>query len=94
MGRSLRETQAAVSAREFTLWAAFYQTEPWGEERADLRAGIIAHTVYAMNRGKGSAAMSPAEFMPQFDRPAPNLAAVPAQLDAVFQGMLPRLGAG
>ena len=30
-----------MSAKEMNLWIADYQIEPWGEERADLRAGTI-----------------------------------------------------
>lgn len=30
-----------MSAKEYDLWIADYQIEPWGEDRADLRAGTI-----------------------------------------------------
>ena len=39
-----------LSYTEFQEWCLYYQIEPWGEDRADLRAGIVAstlHNVYA-----------------------------------------------
>ena len=30
-----------MSAKEYNLWLADYQIEPFGDERADLRAGTI-----------------------------------------------------
>jgi hypothetical protein len=30
---------------ELAEWAAYYQCEPFGEERADLRAGIVASVI-------------------------------------------------
>ena len=56
------------NARQFAEWRAYYQIEPWGEERADLRAGIIASTIANVNRGKGQKAFMPSDFMPDFDR--------------------------
>lgn len=34
-----------ISSRELTEWQAYYNLEPWGEERADLRSAIVASTV-------------------------------------------------
>ena len=47
-------------------WMAFYNIDPWGETRADLRAGIIASTTYNVQRGKGQARKA-SEFMPDFE---------------------------
>lgn len=44
----------------------FAQFEPWGESRADLRAGIIASTIANVNRRKGKKAYKPVDFMPKF----------------------------
>lgn len=71
---------------------AYFQIEPFGEDRADLRAGIIASTIYAMNKGKGGRAMSPADFMPKFDTKPTNSAELQAKLDALFVGMQTRMG--
>lgn len=58
----------AMSARELDEWAAYYSLEPWGEERADLRMGILAAVMANAWRGKNQQAYKPADFMPKFDR--------------------------
>lgn len=48
-------------------WLAYFQLEPWGEERADLRAGIVASTIANVNRpAKRKQAYAPKDFMPRF----------------------------
>ncbi len=42
---------------------AFYELEPFGDARADLRAGIIASTLANVNRGKETKAFTPQDFM-------------------------------
>lgn len=44
-------------------WVAYAELEPWGEERADVRAGIIAATVYSLLRPRGARAMTVRDFM-------------------------------
>lgn len=56
-----------LDSAELTEWMAYYTIEPFGEQRADLRAGIIASTLVNMNRAKSSKAVSPREFMPFID---------------------------
>lgn len=45
----------------------YYELEPWGEEKADLRAGIIASTVAntARDPKKQQRPFTPADFMPR-----------------------------
>jgi hypothetical protein len=31
-----------MTEREFQDWWDYYQSDPWGEDRADLRSGIVA----------------------------------------------------
>jgi inner membrane protein involved in colicin E2 resistance len=50
-----------------TEWEIYAAIEPWGEERADLRAGIIASVIANVNRGKGQKAFTPQMFMPYAD---------------------------
>lgn len=66
----MEELLHRISSRELTEWMAYYQLEPWGEERADLRAGIIAATVAnaARDPKKRRRPFRPEEFMPKFDR--------------------------
>lgn len=59
---------ARMSSRELSEWQAFYGLEPFGEERADLRAGIITATMANINRDpkKRRKPYSPQDFMPEF----------------------------
>lgn len=38
---------------DLALWQAYYELEPWGEERADYRAAMIAHTTWSMLYAQG-----------------------------------------
>lgn len=63
--------QQKISSREFTEWIAYYQLEPFGEERADLRMGIIASLIANSNRDpkKRKKPFEPKDFMPLFEAP-------------------------
>lgn len=52
---------------QFAEWMAYSALEPWGEERDDLRMGIVASTIANANRGKNTKAYSPQDFMPAFE---------------------------
>lgn len=43
---------------------AFYALEPFGPERQDLQAGIVASTIANVNRTRGQDPYSPLDFMP------------------------------
>jgi hypothetical protein len=60
---------ARLSAREFNEWAAFYEKDPWGDQRADVRAGIIASTLANIHRDKHAKAFLPQDFMWFAERP-------------------------
>jgi hypothetical protein len=55
-----------LSAREFAEWQAYFAIEPFGEDMADLRAGIVAATIANVNRDakKRSQPYEPLDFMP------------------------------
>jgi hypothetical protein len=38
-----------MSAKEYNLWRADYLIEPWGEERADIRVGLVTQSIRAAN---------------------------------------------
>lgn len=83
MGRTLKELRAVLSHAEFQDWCLYFQVEPWGESRADLRAGIIASTVanYAGRmRANGADPALPRDFMPFIDRQEPESPAIEQQL--------------
>ncbi len=61
---------AEMPAKTFLEWMLYYQVEPFGEGRADLRAGIVASTIAEVNRDrkKRQKAYTAADFMPQFEK--------------------------
>lgn len=58
-----------MSSTQLAEWMAFYRLEPWGDERADMRAGIVASTIANVNRDakKRPKPYTPGDFMPQYD---------------------------
>lgn len=66
---SKRAVQACTDADEFAEWLAFQSIDPASEERADLRAGIIASVIANLMPTKGNRVLSPLDFMPFVERP-------------------------
>lgn len=58
-----------LPATLFSEWQAYYQIEPWGEDQADLRAGIIASTIANAHRDvkRKPDQFTPQDFMPKFE---------------------------
>lgn len=54
-----------ITGEELAYWIAFYEVNPFGPERGDLQAGIIASTIANVNSKKTYKAN---DFMPDFDR--------------------------
>lgn len=61
---------AMMPYRTYQDWMTYSELEPFGEERADLRAGIVAATIAnCLARKKGRPAFRVTDFMPKFDQP-------------------------
>jgi hypothetical protein len=58
---------AEMTSPQFAEWMAYSRLEPWGEERDDLRMGIVASTVANVNRSKDRKPYKPTDFMPSFE---------------------------
>ena len=58
---------AEMTSAQLSEWMAYAQLEPWGEERADLRAGIIASTQANTMKGAKGKSFKPQDFMPQYE---------------------------
>ncbi len=87
---TLADLEHRMSAAELDEWALFARLEPFGDWRADLRAGIVASTIYNMNRGRDAPAKSPDDFMPKLDRPPASIAPPdPEEVRAKLLGFLP-----
>ena len=55
-----------ISAKQLQSWMAYYDIEPFGEERADLRSAIVACQIVNVNIPKGKKRFKPGDFMPDF----------------------------
>lgn len=66
---TVAELLSRISSRELSEWMVYYELEPFGEERADLRAGIVASTVANVNRDpkKQKKPFAAQDFMPKFE---------------------------
>lgn len=53
-------------ARRMAEWMAYYRLEPWGGERGDLQAGVVASLVANALRKEGSEPLSPSDFLLRF----------------------------
>jgi len=65
---TVSELLSRISSRELTEWRAYYGLEPFGEDRADLRAGIVASTMANVFRKSGAKPYKAQDFMPRFEK--------------------------
>lgn len=58
---------ACISAPEFNEWMAYAELEPFGEDVASWRAGLVAATIANVNRDakKRPSPYQPSDFMPE-----------------------------
>lgn len=65
---TVAELLARISSRELSEWMAYAQLDPFGQERGDLQAGIVAATVAntARDTDKRRRPFRADEFMPSF----------------------------
>lgn len=75
-----------MSSHELTEWMAYASIEPFGEDRADLRAGMISSVIANTNRDpkKRAEPYEPIDFMPFAEKPEPT----PDQLAGKIARML------
>ena len=62
------EAQARINAREFAGWKAYYDLEPFGQDRGDAGSAMVAYTVALCNGAKDA---KPSDFLPQFGEAHP-----------------------
>lgn len=85
----MRELLHRIDSRELTEWQCYFALEPWGEERADLRAGIVSSTIANVNRMKTSDKVwNATEFMPYYEDAAPTKKNSPETEALYFQLLL------
>jgi hypothetical protein len=65
---TVAELLACISSRELSEWRAYARLNPFGEERGDLQAGIVAATVAntARDPKRRPRPFRARDFMPEF----------------------------
>lgn len=78
-----------MSGQDLVEWIAYAELEPFGEERADLRMGILAALTANMNRDpEKTSEFTPKDFIPRFEEePIPDVDLVAQKIDAYFSGL-------
>ncbi len=59
-----------MSITLFREWRAYFDLEPFGEERADYRAASIVQMLYNINRRRGTPAKPVRDFVLEFGETA------------------------
>ena len=58
-----------IDSKELSEWMAFFQAEPFGEQRADLRSALISCVMANAWRGKKQKAFKLDDFILNFEPP-------------------------
>ena len=66
---TVKQLLSEIDSREISEWIAFNNIEPFGEQRADLRAAMIACVMANAWRGKNQPAFKLDDFILNFDPP-------------------------
>ncbi len=61
---TVRELLSRMSSYEMMEWQEFAAIEPFGDYRADIRAGILASTAVNLHRPRNP--LSPLDFVPDY----------------------------
>lgn len=78
-----------MSETEFRDWQAYFAIEPFGEEAAFYRSGIVAATIANVNRDTKThpEPFSPADFMPKSKRREEEAEKQPATREELIGGL-------
>ena len=63
MGMTVDELVQRMSLDEFVDHWADFLSDPWGEQRADLRSGTIAALIFNSHRGKDQGVKSASDYI-------------------------------
>lgn len=86
---TVRELKARMGMDEFLDWQIVYSMEPFGPQRGDMQAGIIASTICNALRGKNGKATKPGDFVLEF---GPKKGKTVKQEQAFFMGLTKQMG--
>jgi hypothetical protein len=74
----------SLTSRQFAEWMAFYSIDPFGDQRADLRTGIVASVLNNRWRGKTEHPREPVDFMPFREQPEQTPEEIQRQLRSIL----------
>jgi len=80
----------SLTHREYQDWLSLYREDPWDQDRADLRAGIVASAALAPYAKKGRQP-KPVDFMLYVKTKAKQMSE--ESMKAILQGVAPRWNA-
>lgn len=64
LGMTVSDLLRRVTSSELSEWQAYYKIEPFGDWRADLRAGIVASNATNLAQSQDAKQMTPLDYMP------------------------------
>lgn len=62
-GIPVTEIEQTVSARELTDWARYWAKEPWGQQRDNAHAALVATVIANIHRGERQEPFTLNDFM-------------------------------
>ena len=74
-----------MSSHEFTQWVAYYGLDPFGQERADMRAAVVAKTVADMATGSSNPLDT---FLIEYGEDKPKKVKAPQSVTSMQQNLL------
>jgi hypothetical protein len=80
LGKTVGQLLSEITSRELTEWMAYATLEPFGEQRADLRTGLLA-TVSAL--GHGAKYTPPHRWLATEDEPERVMSQEEIELEAM-----------
>ena len=84
---TVRQLLDRIDSKELAEWIAYNNIEPFGPERADLRAAMVCTTAANCARtSKKQKAFKISDFMPKFGSPEPRPQSM-VQLKAILKGL-------
>jgi hypothetical protein len=94
---SVKQAQCEIDSAEFSEWLAYWQLEPWGQSREDLRIGILAALYANTHRASDATPYAPDTFFPNLapppvDSTAEDRDALIAQQQALLEGLTRAVG--
>ena len=69
MGMPVSELSERLTTAEEAYWIALYRTDPWGDQRADMRSALIAQLIHNTHAKKPRKMQ---DFMLFSDKPKPK----------------------